>query len=69
MTYRPIPFAEGPPAPGLDRIDSDVILRVSKQLLSAVASLHERGIAHGGKSIHILLERSPQVTFEEPAAH
>lgn len=32
-----------------DRIDSEVILRVSQQLLYAIARIHEAGIAHGGE--------------------
>ncbi|KAH8746901.1 kinase-like domain-containing protein [Diaporthe sp. PMI_573] len=35
-----------------DRIDSHVVLRVSKQLLGALAILHAKGIAHGDISSH-----------------
>lgn len=41
----------GQPATSEHRLDSDVILRVSKQLLSTLVTLHERGIAHGGKTL------------------
>ncbi|KAK2603198.1 hypothetical protein N8I77_009672 [Diaporthe amygdali] len=35
-----------------DRLDSNVIFRVSKQLLRALSSLHEKGISHGDISSH-----------------
>lgn len=32
-----------------NRIESEVILRIAQQLLSAVACIHEAGISHGGE--------------------
>lgn len=60
-SYLPLPFSESPPED--NRLDFGVILRVSKQLFSGLASLHERGIAHGGKSLQILLQQSTEVTY------
>lgn len=31
-----------------DRLEPEVILKIAKQLLQAVASVHEAGYAHGG---------------------
>lgn len=36
------------------RIGSEVILRVSQQLLRTLASLHEKGIAHGGTTLLLI---------------
>lgn len=41
----------GQPATSEHRLDSEVILRVSKQLLTTLVTLHERGISHGGKTL------------------
>lgn len=60
-SHLPLPFSESPPED--NRLDFDIILRVSKQLLSGLTSLHERGIAHGGKSLLILLQQSPELTY------
>lgn len=41
-----------------ERLDTDAIIRVSSQMLEAVAFMHETGYAHGGTSTCSLLIRS-----------
>lgn len=60
-SYRPLPWEV---ATVDNRLDSDVILRVSKQLLSALSSLHNKGIAHGGKTFPAPLETSTELTIK-----
>lgn len=35
---------------GGDRLEPDTILRISRQLLQAIASVHEAGYGHGGET-------------------
>lgn len=63
----PIPFTES--APGEDRMDPWVTLQVSKQLLSALKNLHEKGIAHGGKTLHFQARQTPEATSEAVPDH
>lgn len=63
----PLPFTES--APGGDHIDPHVTLQLSKQLLSALKNLHENGIAHGGKTLHIQARQTPEVTSEAVPDH
>lgn len=52
------------------RIGSEVILRVSQQLLRTLVSLHEEGIAHGGTTLPLLpLTMATHFLLKEPAAN
>lgn len=65
-SYRPLPWDV---ATVDNRLDSDVILRVSKQLLSALSSLHDKGIAHGGKNFPALLQTYTELTIKDQFAN
>lgn len=41
-------------AEGGDRLDPEIILTVSRQLLDAIASAHEAGFAHGGQTYFLI---------------
>lgn len=64
-SYRPFPWDV---ATVDNRLDSDVILRVSKQLLSALSSLHGKGIAHGGKNFPAPLQACAELTIKDQFA-
>ena len=42
-----------------ERLDTDMIIRISTQVLEAVASMHEAGYAHGGTVTYSLLTSHP----------
>ena len=41
---------------GGDVLDPDIILRMSEQLLEAIAFIHEVGYAHGGMALTLSVE-------------
>lgn len=64
-SYRPLPWDV---ATVDNRLDSDVILRVSKQLLIALSSLHGKGIAHGGKTFLVQLQTYAELIIKDQFA-
>jgi serine/threonine-protein kinase SRPK3 len=44
---------------GGERLDPETLLRISEQLLEAIAFLHELGLVHGGKNFHFLTYSLP----------
>ena len=42
-----------------ERLDADTIIRISTQILEAVAFMHEAGYAHGGTATYCLLISHP----------
>lgn len=43
-----------------DTLEPETIIRLSKQLLQAIAFLHEVGYTHGGMPVHTYITRSPR---------